>query len=194
MYTKRQLLLSASTGFLFLPALTGAAARSRNGPRAAYFPNPVLRTHEGRKVRFYDDLIAGRIVVVNMMYTYCSQGCPPAMASLLKVQDALGDRVGRDVHMYSITLQPELDTPEVLRDYAAKLGIGRGWQLLTGGREDLAAVRRSLGFSDPDPARDAEPMRHTGQVRIGNEALDRWLVTPALGSTRQILSKINGLA
>lgn len=190
MHTRRQMLIASA---LALPTLAGAVGTSRTGPRAAYFPTAVLKTHEGRKVRFYDDLIAGKVVVINMMYTYCSQTCPPAMASLLKVQEALGSRVGRDVHMYSITLQPELDTPEVLREYAAKLGIGRGWQLLTGGRDDLDAIRRSLGFSDPDPASDTQPMRHTGQVRIGNEALDRWLMTPALGSTRQILSKIHGL-
>lgn len=195
MNSRRSLLAAAGVGALSLTGLAGAVratgSRPGAGPRAGYFPNAVLQTEEGRTVRFYDDLIAGKVVVINMMYTVCSASCPPAMASLLKVQEALGSRVGRDVHMYSMSLQPDMDTPEALRAYAKKLGARPGWRFLTGRRGDMDSVRRSLGFSDPDPAEDARPMRHTAMVRIGSESLDRWLMVPAMSSTRQIVSKVN---
>jgi protein SCO1/2 len=195
MNSRRTLLAAAGVGALSLSGLAGAvratSGRPRGGPRAGYFPNALLQTEEGRTVRFYDDLIAGKVVVINMMYTVCSASCPPAMASLLKVQEALGSRVGRDVHMYSMSLQPDMDTPEALRAYAKKLGARAGWRFLTGRRGDMDSIRRSLGFSDPDPAEDTRPMRHTAMVRIGNESLDRWLMVPAMSTTRQIVSKVN---
>ena len=76
------------------------------------FPNVTLTTHEGKKVRFYDDLIKDKIVLINFMYVKCEGICPGTTANLLKVQKMLGDRVGRDIFMYSITLKPEEDTPE----------------------------------------------------------------------------------
>ncbi|MFS0755109.1 SCO family protein [Noviherbaspirillum sp. 1P10PC] len=194
MNSRRTMLAAAGVGAMSLTGLAGAVrttgAGNRAGPRAGYFPNALLQTHDGRTVRFYDDLIAGKVVVINMMYTYCSVNCPPAMASLLKVQEALGGRLGRDVHMYSMSLQPEIDTPEALRAYAAKLGARPGWRFLTGRRGDMDDIRRSLGFSDPDPAEDIRPMRHTAMVRIGDETLDRWLMVPVMSSTRQIVSKV----
>src|SRR5437867_11953774 len=80
------------------------------GPRAGYFPNVPLTTHEGKTVRFYDDLMCGdKIVVVNLMYTQCKGGCICTTDNLVKVQQALGDRAGRDIFLYSISLDPESD-------------------------------------------------------------------------------------
>ena len=125
-------------------------------------------------MRFYDDLIKGKIIVINMMYAQCEGICPPMTVNLVKVQARLGDRVGRDIFMYSLTLQPELDTPAVLKDYAEAHGIGPGWLFLTGKRREMEILRRKLGFFDPDPAVDRDKSQHSGLVRFGNEALDRW--------------------
>src|SRR6185503_9250505 len=92
------------------------AARERI--RERHFPNLLLTTHKGRKVRFYDDLIKDKIVVINFMYVKCEGVCPGITANLAKVQKLLGNRLGRDVFMYSFTLKPEEDSPEVLRKYA----------------------------------------------------------------------------
>src|SRR5229473_3452521 len=86
--------------------------------RLRHFPNSELVTHQGKKVRFYDDLIKGRKVVINFMYAKCEGICVPVTANLVKVQKILKGRVGRDIFMYSITLKPEEDTPEVLNKWA----------------------------------------------------------------------------
>src|SRR5215831_3096467 len=103
-------------GGLLARASTQDSKWDRTSPRelirARYFPNVALTTHEGKKVRFYDDLIKDKIVTINFMYADCEGVCPGITANLVNVQRALGERVGRDIFMYSITLKPEHDSPE----------------------------------------------------------------------------------
>jgi len=91
------------------------------------FPNVTLTTHEGRKVKFYDDLIKDKIVIINFMYVKCDGKCPVTTANLVEVQKLLGDRIGKDIFIYSITLKPEEDTPRVLKQYAKAYKVGKGW-------------------------------------------------------------------
>lgn len=193
MQTKR-LLIKALGASALLPAVTFTSHTQAKAPQEPeeeqYFPDAIVETHEGRKVRFYQDIVKDKIVIFNMMYTACTNICPPNTASLLSVQDALGERVGRDLFMYSITLQPEIDTPAALRDYAGKYGIKPGWTFLRAQRRDLEIIRRKLGFFNTDPVADADISKHTGMIRVGNERLDRWFMVPAIASTRQIVSSI----
>ena len=163
---------------------------SDRGPRAGYFPNVVLRTHEGKAVRFYDDLIKGKIVVINFMYANCTGICPAMTMNLMKVQEALGDRVGRDIFMYSITLKPKQDDVVALKHYVEMHGIKPGWLFLTGSRGDIETLRRKLGFTDPDPVLDRDSSQHIGVVKFGNEAFDRWAACPALTEPDQIVKSI----
>ena len=156
------------------------------GPRARYFPNVLLRTHENKTVRFYDDLIKGKIVLINFMYARCEGICPTQTANLVKVQQALESRVGQDIFMYSITLKPQQDTPQVLQEYARVHGVKPGWLFLTGRGEDIEKLRRKLGFVDPDPIVDKDKSQHIGVVLYGNEALDRWAACPALTDPEEI--------
>jgi protein SCO1 len=172
------------------PEAVARLAAPRAAPRRTPLPNHFVYTHEGKKVRFYDDLIKGRLVTINMMYAECEGICPASTANLQYVQKALGERVGRDIFMYSITLDPEHDTPEVLSEYVQERGIKRGWQFLTGKRDELNLIRRSLGFFDPDPAVDATRSQHTGMLTIGNDRYGRWHMTPALGNPEPILEAI----
>ena len=167
------------------PALAAPA-----GPRATYFPNSVVETHDGRKLRFYDDIVRGKVVVFNMMYSVCTGICSGNTANLLQVQQALGDRLGKDIFMVSMTLQPEFDTPKALQDYVKSYGIKPGWTFLTGQPKEMDVIRRKLGFFNDDPKIDADLANHTGMVRIGNEALDRWFMMPALSAPRQIARSI----
>lgn len=162
----------------------------KTGPRAKYFPNFLMRTHEGREVRFYDDLIHGKHVVINMMYADCAGLCPPMTANLVKVQQLLKDHIGRDIFMYSITLRPEVDTPQALREYARMHGVKEGWLYLTGRPADIEALRRKLGFTDPDPERDKDKANHIGIIRIGNETTDVWIATPALAKPHNMVKRI----
>jgi len=180
----------ASSAALATLATAKQSDRRTGGGESGYFPNLVFETHEGKRVRFYDDLVKGRLVVFNMMYASCSNICPPNTANLLQVQQALGAKAGRDVFMYSITLQPEFDTAAALQDYRRKYGIKPGWTFLTGQRNDVDLIRRKLGFFDPDPVVDADLRQHTGMLRIGHDARDRWSMLPALAAPRQILNSI----
>lgn len=179
-------------GAALAPALasSGAAHAAKAGPRADYFPNAVVQTHEGKKLRFYDDVVQGKTVVFSMMYTVCTGICPGNTANLLQVQQALGSRLGKDIFMYSLTLQPEFDTPAALRDYVKRYGIQPGWTFLTGRPKEMDTIRRRLGFFDEDPRIDANLASHTGMVRIGNEALDRWFSMPALSPPKHIAREI----
>lgn len=188
----------ATLGMLGLSAawqkLDGATAVTSNyDARDTSFPNVTLYTHEGEAVRFYDDLIRDKVVAINMMYSDCAGICPVATANLLRVQQMLGDRVGRDVFMYSITLQPELDTPKGLKHYADRHGIKTGWKFLTGAPEHIELVRYRLGFYDRDENIDNIKENHTGMIRIGNDTLNRWSMAPALAEPQQIMATINHL-
>lgn len=160
---------------------------------ATPFPNVTLYTHEGEAVRFYDDLIRDKVIAINMMYAQCAGICPKATANLLQVQSMLGERVGRDVFMYSITLQPEQDSPKKLKQYTDRYGIKSGWKFLTGAPEDIELVRFRLGFFEREIDLDQVKENHTGMVRIGNDALNRWSMAPALSEPQQIMATINHL-
>jgi protein SCO1 len=200
MITRRQILgglgaavaASAATALLKTkPAAQPNAMIAGETHGAGYFPNAALTNHLGQQVKFYDDLIKDKFVVINMMYAQCSEGvCPISTYNLKRVHEALGDRVGRDVHMYSITLAADFDTPQVLKKYAEDHKTGAGWQFLTGNYADIEIIRKKLGFYDLDPAVDANRSKHAGMVRIGNDAYNRWMMAPALGSHKNILQVI----
>ena len=162
----------------------------KSGPRAKYFPNFLMRTHEGKEVRFYDDLIHGKHVVINMMYADCQGICPPITANLVKVQQLLKERIGKDIFMYSITLKPKEDTPAALKHYVKMHGVKEGWTFLTGRPEDVEVLRRKLGFTDPDPARDKDTANHIGVIRIGNELTDMWIATPGISKPHNMVKRI----
>lgn len=177
------------------PLLTthGPASAAKQGPRSRYFPNVMVDTHEGGKLRFYDDLVQGKIVIFNMMYSVCTGICPGNTANLLRVQEILGNRVGKDIFMISMTLQPVFDTPNALRDYVKLYNIRPGWTFLTGKPDEMESIRRKLGFFNDDPAIDRKLSNHTGMLRVGNERLDRWFMMPALSQPQQIAHAIRQL-
>ena len=153
----------------------------------------MLSTHEGKKVRFYDDLIKDKIVVINFMYAECEGICPGITANLVKVQKALGNRVGRDIFIYSITLKPEEDTAAVLKEYAEMHGARPGWTFLTGKPDDIELLRRRLGFVDSDPEVDKDKSQHIGNVRYGNEPLQQWGACPGQANPAWIVKLISGV-
>jgi protein SCO1/2 len=167
-------------------AASAGAARAGFNPSdavtetASRIPDVEVWTHTGRRARFRTDLVGDRVVLLNVFFTTCGDTCPLVTQNLVEVRELLGDRVGRDVFMYSISLLPELETPEILREYAAAHGIGPGWELLTGAPADVERLRRGMGFAGPDPEADLLDDQHTGMLRYGSDALDRWSASPAL--------------
>lgn len=164
---------------------------SRERIRQRYFPDIVLTNHEGKKVRFYDDLIKDKIVIMNMMYVKCDGICMPMTMNLMRVQKLLGNRVGRDIFMYSFTLKPEEDTVQALRHYAHMHHIKPGWSFLTGSPADMELIRRKLGYVDPDPEVDKDKSNHIGVIKYGNEPLERWGGCPALSKPTWIVKTLS---
>ena len=183
-------LLTQASAQTFKPT---KAMSSRDMIREHYFPNVVLTTHEGKKVRFYDDLLKDKIVILNFMYVKCKGICMPITMNLVKVQRLLGDRVGRDIFFYSITLKPEEDTPKALKEYAMMHRVGPGWLFLTGDPKDCEMLRRKLGFVDPNPQVDADTTRHIGNIRYGNEPLQMWAACPAQANAEWVAKSILGV-
>ena len=168
----------------------GFDTKSREKLRDRYFPNVELTTHEGKKVHFYDDLIKDKIVVINFMYADCEGICPAITSNLAQAQRLLGERVGRDIFMYSLTLRPEKDTPEALKHYAKMHGVKPGWLFLTGKPEDLEKLRRSLGFSTSNLKLDQDRKNHIGMVKYGNERREWWGMCPGKARPGWIVESI----
>ena len=140
----------------------------------SYFPNVVLTSHEGEELRFFDDMIKGKVVVINFIYTTCPDVCPLETAKVSEIQAILGDRVGKDVFLYSITIDPETDTPEVLADYAEMYGAGSGWKFMTGKEADIVLLRKKLGlYIDDIQGEDSND--HNTSLLIGNQLTGRWM-------------------
>jgi protein SCO1/2 len=154
------------------------------------FPNVALTTHEGKKVRFYDDLIKDKLVLISFMFTGCEGVCPRATANVAKVRKALGSKLGRDVFLYSITLDPKNDSPVVLSRYARSIGAGPDWTFLTGKPSDIELLRRRLGVFDPDPKVDADRTQHGALLLYGSEASGKWSMMPALADPELIAGAI----
>ena len=173
------------------PAEDDPQTAARERIRDRYFPNVILRTQDNKKVRFYDDLIKDKIVTINFFYAQCEGVCPLITSNLVRVQKLLGDRVGREIFMNSITLKAEEDTPAMLKDYEHMHRIGPGWNLLTGEPKDVELLRRSLGFINPDPRIDKDSTQHIGNVRYGNEPLMLWAACPGMAHAEWIAESIS---
>jgi protein SCO1/2 len=142
-----------------------------------YFPNVPLITQDGKVVHFYDDLLKGKTVAIDLIYTHCVDSCPLETARLVQAQKILGSRVGKDIFFYSITIDPKRDSPAVLKAYAEKYHVGPGWLFLTGKSADIDLISKKLGlYSDPDSGnRDG----HTTQLIVGNVPTGQWMMNSA---------------
>jgi len=157
------------------PVVSRGADRGGEAWGASYFPNIPLVTHEGERVRFFDDLIEDKVVAINFMYTSCPDTCPVQTARMLQVARLLGDRLGQDVFFYSITIDPEHDTQEVLKAFADSWAIPDGWTFLTGDRNDIIRLRKKLGMRLDDVRAGGDLSKHTVNLLIGNQATGRWM-------------------
>ena len=173
----------------------GRVVRPVRGFRAEYFPNVRLRTHEDKPVRLYDDLLAERNVLVHFF-----RADPDDVRqrdetlNLYRLQGLLGERCGRDVFLYSFTLDPERDTPDRLLAHHRHCGAGPGWTFLTGAPRDMELCRVRFGFVHADPKLERRRPRHWDVVLLGNERHQRWMAAHALSRPELLLDQVNRVA
>ena len=195
---KRNLLFGAGAGaavaafastkaLAFMPAVQ--AQNPREQLRQKRFPNVPLLTHTGQEVRFYDDLLKDKKVVINFMYTVCTNICSPVTQNIRQAQQLLGD-FANDLHFYSISLTPLQDDPASLRSYMKDFQIDRGWTFLTGTPNNVERVRQGLGFTQKDAEQDADITNHAGMLRIGNEPVASWGHASALTTGKSVARMI----
>lgn len=133
-----------------------------------YLPNVPVATHDGRSLKFYDDVIKGKVVIVNFIYTTCTDVCPLTSARLAQAQERFGEQMGRDIFFVSISIDPETDTPARLKAQADALKAGPGWLFLTGERAAIDEIRYKLG------ERSRSLRDHRNEVLLGNDRIGRW--------------------
>jgi protein SCO1 len=152
-----------------------------------YFPDATVVTQDGKTLRFYDDLIKDKLFVISFIYTSCRDICPLATSRLAELQEKLGDSMGRDVHFYSISIDPETDTPSRLKQYADTFGAGPGWLFLTGSPGDIQAIRHKLGD------RSKVLSEHRNEILLGNGATGEWAKNNLLGDLDSLAIAVRGM-
>ncbi len=172
------------------------AEEARCGLPEGAFPDVVVHTHDGRRARFWSDLVRGRTVLLHV-FSLRGEAEYPVAANLARVQALLGGRLGRDVFLYSLTTDPEHDTPAALRRFAEEHGAGPGWVFLTGEPAAMALLRARLFLHAAEPGEHAghEPMDCArGLLRYGNAAAGLWGSVPARAEPAWIAERLAWMA
>jgi cytochrome oxidase Cu insertion factor (SCO1/SenC/PrrC family) len=166
------------------------AAQERAAPspgdsgRKMVIPDVEVLDQDGNALHFYRDLIKDKTVEINFIFTNCTTICPPLAATFARVQKEMGDRVGKDVHFISISVDPLTDTPERLKAWGAKFKAGAGWTFVTGEKQQMDRLLNALG------AAVSKREDHTPAMIIGNDAKGVWTRTYGLAKTGQIVGLI----
>lgn len=147
---------------------------NKDGYGESYFGNYILTDHNGKELRFFDDLLKDKIVLVNFIYTSCGSSCPLETARVKKVASILGDRVGKDIFFYSISVDPDNDSVELLNNYHKKFGLSEGWKFLRGEKKDIEEILKRFGaFSGELTRQNIED--HSLSVMVGNQRTNHWV-------------------
>ncbi|HEX6361783.1 MAG TPA: SCO family protein [Albitalea sp.] len=187
--TRRPPARAALLATLAIGLLAPACASAGSAPvwdwPAPPFADVDVTDQAGRRLRFQRDVLAGRTVAVNFVFTSCTTICSPLAASFAAVQKELRARMGHDVHLVSVSVDPLNDTPSVLREYGARFGAGPGWTFLTGGRASIDRILRDFGVP---PGGDLS--RHTPLVYIGHGDARAWTRMHGLAEPRTIAAAL----
>lgn len=169
-----------------LGGLTSPAAAHQTEPKAAaepmvapvtpgtrdartYFTDTELLTQDGKSVRFYSDVLQDRVVLINVVYTHCEDACPLITKKLNEVRAKLDERAAKEVWFVSISTDPERDSPQALKKFAATQGVkDANWVFLTGNKANIDHVLGRLGQMSPS----AE--QHSTLLIAGNVGAKRW--------------------
>jgi protein SCO1/2 len=152
-----------------------------------YFTDVVLVNQNGEKMRFYSDLLQDKVVIINSFFATCTGVCLPLNRNLEKVQAALGNRLGKDVHIISISVDPTVDTPATLKEYAKKLHAAPGWFFLTGNKQDVDFALKKIGHFV------AQKENHLNIFIIGNERTGLWKKAFGLAPSGELIKVVESV-
>lgn len=164
-----------------------STSTAEQSPAHKYFTDVVLVNQNGERMRFYSDLLQGKVVIINSFFGSCKGSCLPMNRNLEKVQQALGDRAGKDVRIISISVDSVVDTPAVLKEYAKKLHAGPGWYFLTGDKENVDFALHKLGQFVPDK------QDHLNIIIIGNERTGLWKKAFGLAQSDELIKVVESV-
>jgi len=164
-----------------LCAATVVHAQDQTSPAGKYFSDVELINQDGEKVRFYSDVLKNKVVIINTFFTTCTSICPPMNRNFEKIQEALGDRLGKDVFLVSISVDPATDTPTRLKEYSRRFHARPGWMFLTGKKENVDWALYKLG--QYVETKD----EHTSIFIIGNEPKGLWKKAMGLAKSEELI-------
>lgn len=170
------------------PEETSATTREMESTTPPRIPDLPVYDQNGERLKFYTDLIRGKTVAINFIFTTCTTICPPLTATFRRVQRDLGERVGREIFLISISVDPATDVPTRLHDFAAKFEAGPGWTFVTGEKSDIDLLLKALG------AAVADKNDHTPIVLVGNETTGYWTRTYGLAPPSTLVKIISEAA
>jgi protein SCO1 len=148
-------------------------------------PDVKVLDQDGNVLHFYTDLVKDKTVAINFIFTNCTTICPPLAATFARVQKEMGGKVGKDVHLISISVDPVTDTPERLKAWGTKFKAGPGWTFVTGEKQEMDKLLTALG------AAVSKREDHTPALIIGNDSKGIWTRTYGLAKINQIIGVIN---
>jgi protein SCO1/2 len=182
--------LATAAVLILLGLATAAGAQqppTEPSPAHQYFGDVKLVNQDGQEMRFYSDLLQGRTVIIDAMFTDCTGACPVMSGTFAKIQDHLGDRLGKDVLLLSISVDPVNDTPARLKEYAARFHARPGWYFLTGSKENVETALRKLGqWVDTRES-------HQNLFLIGNDRTGLWKKAFGLAKPEEILAIVDSV-
>lgn len=157
--------------------------------RKFLIPNVVLVNQDGRRVRLYEDLIKDKTVAISFIFTRCTYVCPMNGALFAKIQNDLGARLGTDVFLISISMDPQADTPQELKKWGATFGRKTGWTLATGSFDDIAKVLKAFTGDAPGPRET-----HSSYFYVANDKTGTWDFMFGHMSSREVVEKLDELS
>ncbi|MDT4968165.1 MAG: hypothetical protein QOJ64_2902 [Acidobacteriota bacterium] len=166
----------------------GSPSNQSDPTLSIHIPDATVYDQNGNRLKFHTDLVKGKTVAINFIFTTCTTICPPLTATLRRVQQELGERVGRDVNLISVSVDPATDVPERLKEYAARFKAGPGWTFVTGQKVDIDSLLEALGASA------ADKNDHTPSILIGNDVAGYWTRAYGLAPASRLAEIIRNAA
>jgi len=170
------------------PAAPQTSEKPQGNNAQKYFTDTVLVNQNGERMRFYTDLMKDKTVIIDTFFATCQASCLPMNRNLAQIQEALGDRLGKDVNILSISVDPGVDTPTLLKAYSKKLNAKPGWYFLTGDKESIELILKKLGqFVD-------DKNDHLNIFLIGNDRTGLWKKAFGLAKSEELMKVVESVA